>query len=173
MKANVNNSDDTNKVSEHDNNKISKILVPIDGSELSRRAADYAIFLSSKLGTELCIIHVLNNIPYEHNVGTYGLYDIETPDEIKQILQEERDITKEWFDEIKASANKKNIQVIKTELVATRSSIESAIASYAERNRVDLIVIGPAGHSGFKKLVLGSVATGVIKHSPCPVMMIK
>ena len=73
MKANVNNSDDTNKVSEHDNNKISKILVPIDGSELSRRAADYAIFLSSKLGTELCIIHVLNNIPYEHNVGTYGL----------------------------------------------------------------------------------------------------
>jgi nucleotide-binding universal stress UspA family protein len=173
MKANVNNSDDTNKVSEHDNNKISKILVPIDGSELSRRAADYAIFLSSKLGTELCIIHVLNNIPYEHNVGTYGLYDIETPDEIKQILQEERDITKEWFDEIKASANKKNIQVIKTELVATRSSIESAIASYAERNRVDLIVIGPAGHSGFKKLVLGSVASGVIKHSPCPVMMIK
>src|SRR5215211_3325327 len=172
MKANVNNSDDTNKVSEHDNNKI-KILVPIDGSELSRRAADYAIFLSSKLGTELCIIHVLNNIPYEHNVGTYGLYDIETPDEIKQILQEERDITKEWFDEIKASANKKNIQVIKTELVATRSSIESAIASYAERNRVDLIVIGPAGHSGFKKLVLGSVASGVIKHSPCPVMMIK
>jgi nucleotide-binding universal stress UspA family protein len=144
MKANVNNSDDTNKVSEHDNNKISKILVPIDGSELSRRAADYAIFLSSKLGTELCIIHVLNNIPYEHNFGTYGLYDIETPDEIKQILQEERDITKEWFDEIKASANKKNIQVIKTELVATRSSIESAIASYAERNRVDLIVIGPA-----------------------------
>jgi len=173
MKANINNSDDTNKVSEHDNNKISKILVPIDGSELSRRAADYAIFLSSKLGTELCIIHVLNNIPYEHNVGTYGLYDIETPDEIKQILQEERDITKEWFDEIKASANKKNIQVIKTELVATRSSIESAIASYAERNRVDLIVIGPAGHSGFKKLVLGSVASGVIKHSLCPVMMIK
>jgi nucleotide-binding universal stress UspA family protein len=173
MQANINNNDDANKVSEHDNNKISKILVPIDGSELSKRAADYAIFLSSKLGTELCIIHVLNNIPYEHNVGSYGLYDIETPDEIKQILQEERGITKEWFDEIKANANERNIQVIKTELVTTRSSIESAIVNYAERNRVDLIVIGLAGHSGFKKLVLGSVASGVIKHSHCPVMMIK
>jgi nucleotide-binding universal stress UspA family protein len=173
MQANINNNDDANKVSEHDNNKISKILVPIDGSELSKRAADYAIFLSSKLGTELCIIHVLNNIPYEHNVGSYGLYDIETPDEIKQILQEERGITKEWFDEVKANANEKNIQVIKTELVTTRSSIESAIVNYAERNRVDLIVIGLAGHSGFKKLVLGSVASGVIKHSHCPVMMIK
>jgi nucleotide-binding universal stress UspA family protein len=63
--------------------------------------------------------------------------------------------------------------VIKTELVTTRSSIESAIVNYAERNRVDLIVIGLAGHSGFKKLVLGSVASGVIKHSHCPVMMIK
>jgi nucleotide-binding universal stress UspA family protein len=50
MKANINNN---NKNDEHDNNKVSKILAPIDGSELSRRAADYAIFLSSKLGTEL------------------------------------------------------------------------------------------------------------------------
>src|SRR5919106_2370550 len=111
MKANINNNDDAaNKVSEHNNNNISKILVPIDGSELSRKAADYAVLLSSKLGTELCIIHVLNDIPYEHNVGSYGLYDIETPDEIKQILQEEKGITKKWFDEIKASASKKNIQ---------------------------------------------------------------
>lgn len=172
MKTNINN-DDAKKVSDHDNNKISKILVPIDGSELSRKAADYAIFLSSKLGTELCVIHVIDNVPYEHNVGSYGLYDIETPDEIKQILEEERGITKEWFDEIKGSAKEKNIQIIKTDLVTTRSSIESAIVDYAKRNRVDLIVIGPAGHSGFKKLVLGSVVSGVIKHSHCPVMMIK
>jgi nucleotide-binding universal stress UspA family protein len=146
MKANINNNnkndDDTNKVSEHDNNKISKILAPIDGSELSRRAADYAIFLSSKLGTELCIIHVLGNIPYELDVGNYGLWSDEMmSDEIKRILQEERGITKEWFDEIKPSANEKNIQVIKTELVTTRSSIESAIVDYAKRNRIDLIVI--------------------------------
>jgi nucleotide-binding universal stress UspA family protein len=106
-------SDDSNNISDHD--KISRILVPIDGSELSRKAADYAIFLSSKLGTELCVIHVANDIPYEHNVGSYGLYDIETPDEIKQLLREERGITKEWFDKIKASADKKSIQIIKTE----------------------------------------------------------
>ena|SRR5918994_5957712 len=173
MKANVNNNEDINNISEHNNNNISKILVPIDGSELSRKAADYAILLSSKLGTELFVIHVLNDIPYEHNVGSYGLYDIETPDEIKQILQEERGITKGWFDKIKASASEKNIQIIKTELVITRSSIESAIVDYAKRNRIDLIVIGTAGHSGFRKLIPGDVASGVIKHSHCPVMMIK
>jgi nucleotide-binding universal stress UspA family protein len=63
--------------------------------------------------------------------------------------------------------------VIKTELVTTRSSIKSAIVDYAKRNRVDLIVIGTTGHSGFKKLVPGGVVSGVIKHSHCPVMMIK
>lgn len=172
MKTNINN-DDIDKVSEHDNSEISKILVPIDGSELSRKAADYAIFLSSKLGTELCVIHVIDNIPYEHNVGSYGLYDIETPDEIKQILDEERGITKEWFDKIKASAEGKNIQIIKTDLVTTRSSIESAVVDYAKRNRIDLIVIGTTGHSGFKKLMPGGVVSGVIKHSHCPVMVIK
>jgi nucleotide-binding universal stress UspA family protein len=164
-------SDDSNNISDHD--KISRILVPIDGSELSRKAADYAIFLSSKLGTELCVIHVANDIPYEHNVGSYGLYDIETPDEIKQLLREERGITKEWFDKIKASADKKSIQIIKTELVTTRSSTESAIVQYADRNRVDLIVMGTAGHSGLRKLIPGDVASGVLKHSHCPVMMIK
>jgi nucleotide-binding universal stress UspA family protein len=172
MKANLNNSDNVNDISEHNPN-ISKVLVPIDGSELSRKAADYALLLSSKLDAELFVIHVLNDIPYEHNVGSYGLYDIETPDEIKQILQEERGMTKEWFDKIKVTANEKNIHMIKTELVTTRSSIESAIVEYAERNQVDLIVIGTAGHSRFKKLMLGGVASGVIKHSHCPVMMIK
>ena len=155
------------------NYNIYKVLVPIDGSELSRKAADYAILLSSKLGSELFIMHVLNDVPYEHNVGSYGLYDIETPDEIKQILQESKEMTKEWFDKIKEDAVKMNMKVIKTELVTTRSSIESAIVDYAERNGIDLIVLGTAGHSGFKKLFVGSVASGVIKHSHCPVMMIK
>jgi hypothetical protein len=38
---------------------------------------------------------VLDDVPYEHNVRAFGLYDIETPDEMKQILQEARDATRE------------------------------------------------------------------------------
>jgi nucleotide-binding universal stress UspA family protein len=85
------------------NTKIT-FLVPIDGSKFSIKAADYAMLLSSKLDADLLVIHVLDDIPYEHNVGAFGLYDIETPDEIKQILQEARDATREWFDDIKTRA---------------------------------------------------------------------
>lgn len=168
----INKSNEVNSVSEHKNN-IAKILVPIDGLKFSIKAADYAMFLSSKLDADLFVIHVLDDIPYEHNVGTFGLYDIETPDEIKEILQEARDATREWFDDIKTRAKEKNIRMIRTDLVTTRSSIESAIVNYGERNQIDLIIIGTSGHSGFKKLMPGGVALGVVKHSHCPVMMIK
>jgi nucleotide-binding universal stress UspA family protein len=169
---NINKSNDVKSVSEHNSN-ISKILVPIDGSKFSIKAADYAMLLSSKLDADLFVIHVLDDIPYEHNVDAFGLYDIETPDEIKQILQEARDATRGWFDDIKTRAKQKNIRMIKTDLVTTRSSIESAIVNYGERNQIDLIIIGASGHSGFKKLMPGGVASGVVKHSHCPVMMIK
>ena len=59
---------------------VSKILVPIDGSEFSIKAADYANLISSKLDADL---HVLDDILYEHDVGAFGLYDIEISDEIK------------------------------------------------------------------------------------------
>jgi hypothetical protein len=56
MKANINNNnDDVNNVSKR-NNSISKILVPIDRSELSGKAADYALLLSSKLDADLFVI---------------------------------------------------------------------------------------------------------------------
>ena len=52
------------------------------------------------------------------------------------------------------------------------SSIDG-ILSFAEKNDVDLIVMGSHGRSGFKKLVLGSIASGVITKSKCPVMIVK
>jgi nucleotide-binding universal stress UspA family protein len=117
---NINKSNDVGNISEPEKN-ISKILVPIDGSEFSKKAADYAIFLSSKLDADLFVIHVLDDVPYEHNVGAFGLYDIETPDEIKQILREAREVTREWFDDIKTRAKEKNIRLIGTDLVTARS----------------------------------------------------
>lgn len=67
----INKSNEVDSVSEHKNN-IAKILVPIDGSKFSIKAADYAMLISSKLDADLFVIQVLDDIPYEHNVGTFG-----------------------------------------------------------------------------------------------------
>jgi nucleotide-binding universal stress UspA family protein len=55
-----------------------------------------------------------------------------------------------------------NLQIqLKTELVVTATSVAAAIVRYSEQHNIDLIVIGTRGRSGFKKLLLGSVASGV------------
>ncbi len=57
-------------------------------------------------------------------------------------------------------------------MLETRSVPDSLI-TYAESHGVDLIVMGSRGFGGFKKLVLGSVASGVSQHSKCPVLIVK
>lgn len=46
------------------------------------------------------------------------------------------------------------------------------IADYARRNRMDLIVVGSHGRTGVSRALLGSVAEGVVRRSPCPVLVV-
>ena len=52
-------------------------------------------------------------------------------------------------------------------------SITEVLVSYAESHNVDLIIMGSRGLGGFKKLLLGSVTSGVSQHSKCPVLIVK
>jgi nucleotide-binding universal stress UspA family protein len=151
---------------------ISKILTAIDGSEPSMHAASYAILVAGKFNAELWVIHVVQHSGFV-NMYSYGIYDLETPEEHKAILEDLRADTKEWFNRIKVVADQNKVQLTRAELVGTSTSVESAIADYAKKNLIDTIVIGTSGRSGIKKLFLGSVASGIIKHTHCPVMVVK
>jgi nucleotide-binding universal stress UspA family protein len=52
-------------------------------------------------------------------------------------------------------------------------SVVEAIVSFAEERRVDLIVLGTRGQSGFKKLLMGSVSSGVVTHAHCSVLVVR
>ena len=56
---------------------------------------------------------------------------------------------------------------------STESSTVNAIVSDAEENDVDLIVVGTRGRTGLRKMLLGSVASGIVTYSQCPVLVIK
>jgi len=53
------------------------------------------------------------------------------------------------------------------------SSVVRAIIEYAEKNDIELIVMGAIGISGFKRLLIGSTASGVVTYSHCPVLLVK
>ena len=76
------------------------------------------------------------------------------------------------MDGIKLEARGKDAD-LRTEIVEGSTSVEATIVDYAEREGVDLIVVGTRGLTGFKRSLLGSVASGVVTYAHCPVMVVK
>ena len=66
-----------------------------------------------------------------------------------------------------------NIEQLKTELISSHRPVDYVILEYGEKNNIDLIVVGTRGRSGFKKLLLGTVASHVITYAHCPVLVVK
>jgi nucleotide-binding universal stress UspA family protein len=139
---------------------FSTILVAIDGSNASMDAADYAISISKQYNAELYALHVIHA-----DVDLFG------PHETSEYTTEMRNEGEKYMDKVRLKANEKNIQ-IKTEIISS-TNIAGGIVEYAEENNIDLIVIGTRGLSGFKKLLLGSVARNVVTYAHCPVMVVK
>jgi nucleotide-binding universal stress UspA family protein len=139
---------------------ISKILVAIDGSAASMDAADYATSISKKYNAELYALHV---VPAD--VDLFG------PHETSEFMTRMRNEGEKYLNQVKLIANEKNTQ-IKTEIISS-INIAGGILAYAEENNIDLIVIGTRGRSGFKRLLLGSVASHVVTYAHCPVFVSK
>jgi nucleotide-binding universal stress UspA family protein len=152
--------------------KFSKILVTVDGSNESMDAADYAIAMAKKEdnNSQLIALHVLfSQLGYAYSTNLFGLV---TPSSINELLKDAKHEAQQWFDKIKEKMYENDIQ-LKTEVVVSSTSVVAAIVDYAEHENVDLIVIGSRGRSGFKKLLLGSTASGVVTYATCPVLVIK
>ena len=161
--------------------EFSKILVLVDGSQTSINAANRAIALAKKEKDNpqlLIALHVVfSRVGYAYSPeGVFGMDGLTTPNAMKEILENAKKEAQQWFDNIKEKINmdnnNNNIQ-LQPEVVVTATSIVSAIVEYAKNKDVDLIVIGTRGRSGFKKLLLGSVASGVVTNAACPVMVVK
>jgi nucleotide-binding universal stress UspA family protein len=90
--------------------------------------------------------------------------------ETSEFITTMRNEGEKYLNKVKRNANEKNIQ-IKTEIISS-TNIAGGIVDYAEENNIDLIVIGTRGRSGFKKLLLGSVASHVVT-AHCPVLVVK
>jgi nucleotide-binding universal stress UspA family protein len=157
--------------------KFTKILVAIDGSEQSMKAAEYAIAMAKEdnnnnnnNNSQLIALHVLfSQTGYAYSTNLFGLV---TPSSINKFLEDAKHEAQQWFDKIKEKISENEIQ-LKTEVVVSPTSVVAAIVDYAEHENVDLIVIGSRGRSGFKKLLLGSTASGVVTYATCPVFIVK
>ena len=155
--------------------KFSRVLVPIDGSEPSMNAAYHGIMMlrNKKDGdnSELIIVHVIHS-EISHVYSTYSFGGLISQSSIEEIIERAKRDIQTWFDKVQEEANKKGVRA-RTEIIVNPRSIVGAILDYAENEDVDLIVLGSRGLSGFKKLLLGSTASGVVTYAHCPVLVVK
>ena len=82
------------------------------------------------------------------------------------------DEVKKWLDDIKEKADKSGIQ-FRSEIIMAKRSAISTMLDYAEEQNINLIVVGTRGRSRIKKMLLGSVASGLVTYASCPVLVVK
>ena len=142
---------------------IQRILVAVDGSENAKRAATRAIEIAKRLDAEL---HIVNVIPIP--VLATGAMAPSMETYFDSMEKEGKGIV----DEIAAIAQKQGVKVTMVILDNVTSTVY-AITNYAEQKRIDLIVVGSRGLGGFKRMLLGSVSSGVLNHATCSVLVVR
>ena len=142
---------------------MKNILVPFDGSGYSQKAFEKALEIAEKFESKLTVMTVLQSkIPDSAGISV---------ERLQEIQDEEEDIATVMLKKLEEQANAKKI-LFSIAIVHNPSSSDG-IVSFAEKNNSDLIVMGSHGRTGFKKIVLGSVANGVLGHAKCPILLTK
>jgi nucleotide-binding universal stress UspA family protein len=153
------------------NANLKKILVPIDGSPASTKAADYAIHIAGCEKAEIVLLHVLEGVKQGGAIGLQARYGNTRLFEGLQKIRIES--IEQYISQIRSAAEKEKVNVKSEILNDSGVSEVGVITRYAEKNNIDLIVIGSRGLSKFKRMLLGSVANAVVNHSKCPVLVVR
>lgn len=138
------------------------ILVPVDFSPRASKALDYGLAFARQFGARLVVLHVVE-VPYigADMGGTIDVLPLES--ELSRISTEQLDkLVKERI----------------ADTVAATSVIRTGqpwweIADAAREHGADLLVLGTHGYTGLKHVLLGSTAERVVRHAPCPVLVVR
>lgn len=145
------------------------ILVAIDGSDNSRRAATVAVDVAKKYGASLFVLHVIPR-PVYTEMEAPGMVSSQAL--VKQYIDMAKKNAKVWVAEAVSMAEAQNVKV-RGEIIENIPSVVQTITEYADEWKVDLIVVGTRGLSGFRKLLLGSVSSGIVSHSSGSVLVVR
>jgi nucleotide-binding universal stress UspA family protein len=147
---------------------ISRILLPLDGSEAGEAAITRVKELRSRLEAEVILLEVVPKGRHLRTVG--GLDYILYPESEIETFKTE---AKEYLDKVyKRMQRGKKAKGELTTAIRT-GEVAKEVLDYAQKKRVSLIAIASHGHSGMTKWVFGSTAQKVIEDSPIPVLVVK
>jgi nucleotide-binding universal stress UspA family protein len=151
---------------------IKRILVPVDGSDLSLKAARYAIHLAKMENAELMALNVIEDIKQGGAIGLQAKYgNVSLVDAFRRARKES---AQEWLNQIGQEAEIEGVK-LKAEIIddEDKSSVSGVIIEYAENKKADLIIIGSKGRSRLERLLVGGVTNSLVNSSRTSLLIIR
>jgi len=138
-----------------------KILIPIDGSDYSMRAAELGISVAKLLGAEITFVYVIDTVVLEQ------ITRITARDDVESNLKKDGEMYLKYG---RGLAEKEGI---KAKTLLSKGRPFEQIVQLAKALENDLIVMGTYGRKGAERILIGSVAERVIEYAPCPVLVVR
>jgi nucleotide-binding universal stress UspA family protein len=142
-----------------------RILLATDGSEQAELAALRAVDLAEKTDSELHVVHV----------GVVLLFLLSGPGTLgddgklyEQIEEESRELLREQTWRVKVAGG-----TVAGSHLRMGEVVDLEIVGLAKELGADLIVMGCRGHRGIRRAIEGSISDAVIRHAPCPVLVVR
>jgi len=138
-----------------------KILIATDGSEYTKNSIDYGIDLAKSTQAKLHVIYVIDTAAFASipmDAAWESMYEL---------LKQEGDEATRYV------AEKAEAEGLEVEKLTVEGHPAEEIIKYAEKNSMNLIVMGTLGKSGLDRFLLGSVAEKVVRASKIPVLVVR
>ncbi len=142
--------------------QLKKVLVPVDFSEPSRKAIHYAQVFAEQFGAKLTLLHVVEPLSYPPDFAVVPLLP---PDAEGPRL---RELAKHLEELGRAVGGG-----VETESVVISGRPWQGVVDYAKESDTDLIIVSTHGYTGLKHVLLGSVTEKIVRHAPCPVLVVR
>ena len=144
-----------------------RILVPTDGSTLSKKAVRSAVELAAAVGAEVVALNVVPRYPTSYFEGAISISMAEVARVEKQWAERGQSLADDVSRLAQRAGVKAKALTVRSDLVA------EAILAAARKNRCDLVVMASHGRKGLKRLLLGSETQHVLTHGNIPVLVLR
>jgi nucleotide-binding universal stress UspA family protein len=140
---------------------MKRILVPTDFSETSLKAVRYAVRFAEQYGATIHLVYVIEPPGIASNSPTYG-FVIDPAEERAG-----------WKERLLCVATAEIEELVPVDTTVCTGGASREICRLARESNADLVIISTHGRTGVSRALLGSTAEGVVRHAPCPVLVVR
>ena len=142
---------------------LRKILVPIDFSDYSKKALQYAVPFARQFNARIYLLYVVEPTiyPADFSFGQIGMPNVEN--ELR--MKGEQELQELIKNEIKGAVPSEALVKVGLPFVE--------VVSFAKDEKIELIIVATHGHSGVEHVLFGSTAEKIVRKAPCPVLVVR